>query len=98
MAEVGRVTASQFWGYDSDRDVDSNEDYGVGQLAVNGGRRQRQPLHPRVGLRPVTSSNGQTDISGKVFAMGALSQAGRLNLIYRVSGGRLLAARDVTLL
>lgn len=96
-SELGRVGIPNFHGMDASRNPTVNEDYGVGVLMVNCGRQLRSPLHPRLGLRPLTSSNDNEFMSGQIFALGALASGGRLTLVARLSGGRLVAAKDVQL-
>jgi hypothetical protein len=94
-SQYDRIPIQDFLGMDASRNPTANQDYGVGVLMINCGRKVRSPLQPRVGLRPVTSSNGNETMAGRLFALGALSSGGRLSLIARLSGGRLVAARDI---
>ena len=96
-SSIDSVRIPQFFGMDASRSPSVNEEYSIGQLAVNIGRTSRQPLHSRLGLRPCTSDNGNHDLAGDVFSMGALVGGNRLALIMRVSGGRVVAASNVTL-
>lgn len=95
LSSLQRVGVSNFLGMDASRNPTANIDYGVGVLMINCGRKIRSPLHPRLGLQPLTSSNGNETMGGKLFALGALSTGGRLCLVARLSGGRLVAARDI---
>ena len=97
LSESSRVSIPNFLGMDASRNPTANEAYGVGVLMINCGRQQRSPLHARIGLQPITTSNGNETMSGKIFALGALATGGRLSLIARLSGGRLVAAKDVEL-
>jgi hypothetical protein len=80
---------------DTSRDVTDNIDFGVGVIAENLGRSRRRPLEARVGLRPVTSANGNHEIGSPVPAIGALLQGHRLTIVMRVTGRFLIAATDV---
>ena len=97
LSESGRISIANFLGMDASRNPVANEQYGVGVLMVNCGRQTRSPLHARLGLQPVTSSNGNEVMGGRLFALGALSTGGRMSLVARLSGGRLVAASDVEL-
>ena len=97
LSNLDRVSIVSFQGMDASRSPTSNEEYGIGQLAVNLGRNQRQPLHARNGLQPVTSANGNHVFAGQIFAMGALQQGNRMSMILRLSGGRLVAATNCQL-
>ena len=96
-SQGGSILISSFSGLDAARALVSNDTFSVGQTATNIGRKTRQPLQPRLGLRPVTSENGNHVFSGECFAMGAIASGNRLSLVMRVSGGRMLAATDVEL-
>ena len=88
------VYIDSFNGVDAYRDVDDNQGYDEGVLAENLGRQHRRPLEPRVGLRPVTA-DANAEVAGPVFAMGCMPQGGRLNIVMRLNGGRLVAAQGV---
>lgn len=96
-SEGSNVSIPNFLGMDASRNPNANEGYGIGTLMVNCGRNIRSPLHPRLGLQPVTTSNDNEVMSGQIFALGALASGGRLTLIARISGGRLVAALDIAL-
>ena len=91
------IRVSNFLGMDLSRNLTENREFDVGQLCVNQGRQLRSPLHPRFGLAPVTSDNGNHDMAGVCYAMGSLATNGRLSLIMRLSGGRMVAATNVSL-
>lgn len=95
QSDLDRIGIQNFWGMDSQRDPARNEDYGVGVLSVNQGRRLRRPLEARPGLQPQKSSNSNHTLGGRLFAMTGLPQGGRLVLITRLDGGRLIAVKDV---
>ena len=97
LSNLDRVPIQSFVGMDASRSPAEGDQYNVGVLAINLGRRQRQPLHSRQGLQPVTASNGNQVMSGQLFAFGALAGGNRLSLVMRLSGGRLVAATDVQL-
>ena len=96
LSQIDRVSITSFNGMDASRSPVVNQEYNIGQLAVNIGRRQRQPFQARLCLRPVTSENGNHLLSGHLFAMGVLSGGTRLSIIARLSGARLVAATGVT--
>ena len=98
LSVLDRVSITNFFGMDASRNPAANEGYGVGLLAINIGRNQRQPLHARLGLRPTKSENDNHVFSGTLYAMGALAGGNRLSIIVRLSGGRLVAATGVELL
>lgn len=95
ISQINTVEIRNFWGMNSQRDPAAGEDYGLGALSVNQGRFLRRPLEPRVGLKPLKSSNDNHELAGTVFSMVAMPHASTLSIVMRLSGGRLVAARDV---
>ena len=95
LSGLDRVSLTAFVGMDASRNPASGDEYNLGVLAINLGRNQRQPLHARQGLQALTSDNDNHVFSGQIFALGALSQGNRLSLVARLSGGRLVAAKNV---
>ena len=96
-SSADRVSVIAFNGLNASRSVVENAEYNVGISAVNIGRKIRQPLHPRLGLRPVTSSNDNHVFSGACLSMGALAAGTAIHILVRLSGGRMIAARNVEL-
>lgn len=90
-----RVSIFAFNGLDAARSKTANEEYSLAQKCVNLGRKRRQPLQPRLGLRPCTSSNDNERMGGECYAVGALARGNSLDIIVRLSGGRLVAVTDV---
>ena len=97
QSSISNVSIGRFSGLDASRSPAEGVEYDIGVLAINLGRRQRQPLHARQGLQPLTSDNGNHVFSGQIFALGALAGGNRLTLVARLSGGRLVAATNVVL-
>lgn len=97
VSELRLTSISDFLGVDLSRDLDSGTDMGVGQVAENMGRSKRNPLEPRMGLRPVKSENGNHEVAASsFFGIGAMPHGARLNIVMRLDSGRLIAATGVT--
>ena len=79
--QLDRVYIPNFWGMDVRRNPDSNVEYGIGELAVNIGRDQRSPLHPRRGLQRVMAEGGEAKVSAPVAALVVIGGGGSASAV-----------------